>query len=226
MISVTTRKNLKLKSAALGPVAIQPRRAAAEDQSEVQTICIPHKMNEEEFHAVIEWASNTQTPIFCQAADVKRLEAEGFGTYRFQPLKAFRDVDFQGGRIEFYPTRRERIRGVLGFIDDIAASLNLTQSSSHHILFRPKNEGSVLFLSSPYIEADEWEVFAKAKPKVIVGSMRFAPHEWALLSTKIKQKIVSAAENFEIESMSEGVIQAKESVWVDTSKTSDLSSSS
>jgi hypothetical protein len=184
---------LTVKSVSMGIIIVQPETAPAEIIEQASLVVFPFRMNEKNKLAAIEWAALSQTPIFCHSTDIPALVAEGFGAYRFHKLDGFREVDFQGGAIDFFPARRPKSRNLKGFVLEIFEWMGLIKAPSFHFAVRPKNEQPILFLGGGEFEATEWNVISKGLYEKVVGLNHSKTQPaWDLVSKNLGIKIESA----------------------------------
>ena len=176
----------------MGQIVFQPISATPEDLEKASLVIIPERINKDFFNVAVEWAAATQVPIFCHGADVPFFEAEGFGSYRFHRLDTYREVEFQGGSLEFFPALRRKAKGIRGISQELAERTGFLKTPSFHVLMRPRNERPVLYLASTQISASEWSVLTRSKPDLVIGSPAATKTEWQLFSTLIKKRVVPA----------------------------------
>ena len=188
----------------MGQIVIQPVTVETADLERAALVLFPHRIHKNEFNVAVEWAAGTQTPIFCHQAEVSKFEAEGFGAYRFHRLDGYKEIDFQGGAVEFFPAKRKRQTGVKGNFFELGERLGLVRTPSYHVLIRPKNERPVLYLSSAHIDISEWALLSKSNPSHVVGSSLVTKHEWHSLSTQLKRKVLPAAEMISVQTQALG----------------------
>jgi hypothetical protein len=120
------------------------------------------------------------------------LVKEGFGPYRFHKIDGFREIDFQGGTLEFYPSRRQRPEGLKGAFFEVAEKLGFYPPHSFHVVVRPKTGASFVYLASPQIDRVEWQLLMQCQPEFIIGSSMVSASEWLELSERTQRTILWA----------------------------------
>jgi len=180
-----------IQSSALGAIVVQPSKLLANELREVALVVFPYPLSEDEFATAVEWAASTQTPIFCLPSEIKKFEVEGFGTYRFHKIDGYREFDFQGGTIEFFPARRRRLKGIKGLTQEMAEFMGWTNNPGYHVFVRPKLETPVLFLTNNVIDTSEWKSMTKVDPSFVVGSLQISEPEWKNFSKFVKREILT-----------------------------------
>lgn len=187
-------KTLTLVTGNMGRILIQPQKFSVAEASEASMLIFPRSLLQPELEYMVEWAAETQLPIFCLAQDIPRLEKEGFGVYRFHVLKTYREVYFQTGTVEFFPAKVYSTRPLFKRLIAGASELFGLRSKAHfHVLIRPRNETPILYLASPGMDAAEWEVLTQSHPGVIFGSDEHTAEEWQEFASQHTQKIMLAA---------------------------------
>lgn len=184
---------LTFKSQSMGEVIVQPESTHPELIEKTSLVLFPFRMNDRNRAAAIEWASTSQTPIFCHAQDIPKLVEQGFGSYRFHKLDGFREVDFQGGALDFFPARRPKPTGLHGLATDLLEKMGFLKSKSYHFAIRPKLERPVLFLTGSEFEATEWKVMSREKYEYVFGlDSWYGSTDWNVVEKKLGTKIVVA----------------------------------
>lgn len=184
---------LTFKSQSMGEVVIQPESTHSELIEKTSLVIFPFQMNAKNRAAAIEWASTSQTPIFCHAQDIPSLVEQGFGSYRFHKLEGFREVDFQGGALDFFPARRPKQLGLRGFLTDLLEKMGFLKSKTFHFAIRPKLERPVLFLTGSEFEATEWKVMSRENYEFVFGLDSWqSPIDWPSVEKKLGTKILAA----------------------------------
>jgi hypothetical protein len=187
---------LIVQSDTMGQIAIQPSVVTPELIEKSSLVIFPMRMNSQNRAAAVEWAATSQTPIFCHSEDIPSLVQEGFGTYRFHKLEGFKEIDFQGGAIDFFPAQRPKSKGFKSLFTELFERLGFLKSSSFHFSIRPKMENSVLFLTGKDFQETEWRVMTKGGFEKIYAC-GFAPISWGLESlSKYLGTTVEMAPNF------------------------------
>jgi len=154
----------------MGQIVFQPSSADPHLLAETSLAVFPTEIERKNLHAVVEWAAATQIPIFCRALDIPSLEKEGFGAYRFLKLEGYREVDFQGGTIEFFPARRRQAKNFSGYLRSVGEFFGWSpKPQGFHVRLRPKNEHPILVLASAEIDSVEWTLLTRENPSQIVA---------------------------------------------------------
>jgi hypothetical protein len=190
--------NLTFHCQSMGDIVIQPTKMPKDELNRVSLVAFPERLDSQGRAVLVEWASATQAPIFCLAADAESMVDEGFGPYRFHKIDGFREVDFQGGALEFYPARRQKPDGIRGAVFEIAEKLGFYAPHSFHVVVRPKVGSAFLYLSTPQIDRVEWQLLMNSKPEFVVGSARVSQEAWAEFSERTHQSVLSAAQHSDI----------------------------
>jgi hypothetical protein len=177
----------------MGDIVIQPTKMPQDELHRVALVAFPERLDAQSRAVLVEWASATQVPIFCLAADVEALVEEGFGPYRFHKIDGFREVDFQGGALEFYPARRQKPEGLRGAMFEIAEKLGFYAPQSFHVVVRPKVGSSFLYLSTAQMDRVEWQLLMSSKPEFVVGSPRVSLDAWREFSERTETNVLPAA---------------------------------
>jgi hypothetical protein len=199
MLGVEGSKNLLVESPTMGSILIQPSEGPGQTRR-LPTInpgllLFPKRMeSDEELNVAAEWAACTQSPIFCHAKDISKLIDEGFGSYRFNKLEGYREIFLAGGVVEFYPARRALKPGLRGMLNEAGDFLHVLPTPSFHVLIRPTRESSVLYLSSPRIDAVEWKILMRAKPSFLIGAESASRQDWQVLSLRSGKHVTPLAQ--------------------------------
>lgn len=183
--------NLKIESPGLGQILIQPTSYSELEVKRTDILLIPLPLTRVELEATEECLANSQMPAFCPKSELPRLDARGFGSYRFHRIETFEEINFSGGSIAFYPAKlpeRGFVRGVLSFIKKLFTSKYDHQA--FHLVISGYQEESVLFLSTPLVDAVEWNLLNRSKPTLIIGSQHYRSGEWKALAQKFNVEIV------------------------------------
>ena len=188
------KNNLKVKSQSLGNIFIEPRVSDKKDIESAKIVLYPAPFDSELTPVAVEWAAGTQVPFFCHVQQLSKLRIEGFGSYRFQRLDTFKEVDFLAGSIEFFPSRNKKFGGVRGWLQEFKEILGFKNIPGFHLIIKPRKEATVLFLSHPYIDHIEWSLISKSDPLAIIGAENFSRETWQELSQKFKRPILYAAD--------------------------------
>ena len=197
-MSEESLSNFRVKSQSLGTLFVQPTSSAEKDMNSASQVLFISRISKEETVAAVDWAASTQGLIFCVASDVGLFESHGFGAYRFHKLDGYRDVDFQGGTIEFHPARAPRASGLMGFAQELRDLLGWAKVDAYHVLVRPKGERPLLILSSTQVDPDQWVHFVKAEPSLIVAARSLTRTDALSLSALLKKKVLSAHDLSEV----------------------------
>jgi len=188
------QRNLKIQSAAMGQLVIQPIFATAKDITASRLVVYPFRIPSPYTDTVVEWAARSQTPIFCHRKDFSALELEGFGAYRFHGLDQYRVVDFQDGSLEFFPARRPREHSFAGLVKEATEWLGMRATFSYHVVVRAHGERPLLFLASPELDRADWKVFSRLRPALIVGAEEFPRESWTYVEQKFQTEIIWAGD--------------------------------
>ena len=159
-------RNLSIYTPRMGYITLQPKVSDVHDIEKSDLVLFPERMDEQSLNVIVDWAAGTQTPIFCHKSDIAQLESMGFGAYRFHALDGFKEVDFQGGTVDFYPAKRPKKRGISGFVIEFLEKFGVLKTPSFHVLIKPKKEKPILFLTGTHIDAVEWSLWMKEDPLV------------------------------------------------------------
>jgi len=185
------RNNLKVYTQGMGQLVVQPESLDRMDLYKTQLLLCPYRMNDVQLNAVADWASVSQIPIFCHTEDIQKFEEEGFGAYRFHKLDGYREVDFQGGAIEFFPAKRlQKKISFMSRLKDALEHFSFVAPEAFHILIRPIDEKSVLFLASPKLDFADLQVFKRLAPNVIVGSREYSRDEWKVVGEHLGMSVI------------------------------------
>ncbi len=154
----------------MGLLHVDPKKADLDTQGRSALLVAPVRADTETLAAISEWAASSQAPIFCLPKDIERLEADGFGNYRFLKLDGYREVDFQGGTLEFFPAKRVENRSGLQVVArQILSQLGLYRSDSFHVRIWPERERPVLVLAHANLDAVEATVLrGTEKPSLAI----------------------------------------------------------
>jgi hypothetical protein len=179
----------------MGQLVLQPSSIDPRLLSEASLVIFPLRIERKGLSTIVEWAAATQVPIFCRAQDIPTLEEEGFGAYRFLKLEGYREVDFQGGTIEFFPARRRKEGGLKGRLASLADFFGWSpKPNGFHVRIRPKNERPVLFLASPEVDSVEWTLLIRDNPSSIVAfDDVVTDDERGLLEKRFNAKILASS---------------------------------
>jgi hypothetical protein len=191
-MSESSISNFSILSPRLGQVVVQPVTFNPSELESATIVVYPQRISKESFEVGVEWAASTQTPIFCLKEDVERFEQEGFGSYRFHKLEGYKEVDYEGGSIEFFPAREKSLKGLRGLTTNLARFLGKRTPNAFHFLVHPKGEASILYLASDQVNSHEWELFMKKNPSHIVGSTTTSNVEWHSFSSFVKKRIYTS----------------------------------
>lgn len=208
-----------VESQSLGLIVIQPTTLYIEESERANLLLFPQKISQESLLVGVEWAASTQTPIFCLPTDVTKFEEEGFGAYRFHKIDGYREVDFQGGSIEFFPARRRRLKGIKGLSQEMAEFMGWAPHPGYHVVIRPQGEASVLYLASTVVDNSEWKTLTQTNPQTIIGAEAHSKSEWHTFSTSVKRRIYWAAEFSHIKTQASGsteqapLLQRENPLW-------------
>lgn len=200
----TSIRNFSIVSPSMGLLVIQPVTIDPVDLESSSLVVFPHRVDAATFNVGVEWAAGTQTPIFCIPADIERFEKEGFGAYRFHKLDGYREVDYQGGAVEFFPAKKRRLKGIKGWTQEVGDWLGISTSPGYHVLIKPKGEHPILYLASTFIDPSEWTALIQSNPSLIVGSPLFTSSEWHAFSTLVKRRVTPAADLSKVPTVSKG----------------------
>ncbi len=162
-------RNLTLFSKGMGQIILQPQTAPIEEIEQASLVLFPLSMSQEGLAAAVEWAGSSQTPIFCLSKDIQKLVGEGFGAYRFHKLDGYREIDFQGGTLEFFPTVVAKNPGIGGFFKEVLEWLGFFKPQSFHLLVRPLGEKPLLFLASAHLDPVQISIFKASNPEKYFG---------------------------------------------------------
>ena len=190
--------NLKIKTQNLGNVFIEPSAALQKDIESAKVVIYPAPIPDGSLSVAVEWAAGTQVPFFCHTNELEKLKAEGFGTYRFQKLDSFKEVDFLAGSIEFFPSREKKQKGARGFIQEIKEIFGVKNIPGFHLILKPRKEQQVLYLSHPFIDHIEWGLLTKGDPLAIVGSSQYSRETWQELGQRFRSTILYSKDVKEI----------------------------
>ena len=174
----------------MGQIVIQPKKADREAMYQAQVVLCPLKQSAQDFDAIVEIASATQVPIFCHASDIPKLKEEGFGAYRFHKLEGYREVDFQGGAVEFFPAKKKVVGALASFFQEAGELLGFTKPYAYHVMIRPVNEKSILYLASSQLDSADIAVFKKLAPSIVVGSCESTRESWKVIGEQLNQNII------------------------------------
>lgn len=200
------KNNLKVKSQSLGTIFIEPRFADKADIAAAKIVVYPAPFDSGLTAAVVEWAASTQVPFFCHVQQLSKLKNEGFGSYRFQKLDSFKEVDFLAGSIEFFPSRSKKFSGLRGWMQEVKEILGFKNIPGFHMIIKPRKEQHVLYLSHPYIDHIEWSLISKGDPLAIIGSENFPRETWVKLGQKFKTSIFFAEDIASLDT-AEGIVE-------------------
>lgn len=186
--------SLIVQSSSMGKIALQPVATDPKLLSETSLAIFPCPIERKDLGSIVEWAAATQIPIFCRGVDIPQLEREGFGSYRFLKLDGYREVDFQGGTLEFFPARPRRQAGLRTQLRTVAEFFGWSSGpTSFHVRIRPKNERPVLVLAGAEIDNVEWALLNRENPSAVValdGAVSF--EERSALELRFGAKILSS----------------------------------
>jgi hypothetical protein len=188
-MSDSPNRNLALQLGDFGPLVIQPEDANDDEIGRARYILFPDKIPQEKFAAALEWASVSESPVFCTSADLKRFEDEGFGAYRFNALGGFRELGFERGTLRFVPARRKQGKGWLGLVEDLADAWGWSRREAYHVIIKAPGKRTILYLTTPFVNKTEWAVLCEDKPERIIGSAQFGRLYWTALAERIGANI-------------------------------------
>lgn len=218
---------MRIVSRSLGPVYLDPPLPVeSDDLFRTGFVIYADRLKQAWISGAVEWAAGSQAPIFCHERDVSLLAEQGFGTYRFHGVSGYREMGFQGGVVEFYPARRKKTGGLGGVWTEFLELFGFLKAPAYHVLVRPRHETTVLYLSSPEVDAVEWKVFSRAKPGLVVGAPTTDASVWKALSAKLGVSILTPNENesLVLSSMEAGELSPKTSLEGEWTASSDASS--
>lgn len=202
--------NFSILSPQMGQVVVQPKTLNPTEIEEAALVVYPQRISKDVFEVGVEWAASTQTPIFCIEDDVERFEKEGFGAYRFHKLDGYKEVDYQGGSIEFFPAREKDLKGLRGLTSNLARFLGKKNSSSFHFLLRPKGEAPILYLANDQLDPETWALFIKANPSHIIGAPTLSNVEWNNFSTRVRKRIYTIHELTTLKTVNRGSLPTEQ----------------
>ncbi len=182
--------NLKIQSKSMGQLVISPNRLDLEDLKQSGLVLFPFRISDKQKAVLVEWAGLSQAPIFCHKSDIAKLEEEGFGAYRFHSLQNLREVDFQGGSLEFFPARRPKGKNLIAKVQGLGEYLEMLPVYSFHTFIRPLGEKSVVYLASPQLEDLEYKYFLKEKASIYVAARGFEISAWAEVEKRLGQSLI------------------------------------
>lgn len=200
----------------MGDIFIQPETCEPDELAAAALAVYPHRLQSEDLSSIVEWAAGTQTPIFCHERDIPALEGQGFGAYRFHGISGYKEVGFQGGALEFYPARRQKRGWWANLVTEFMEAFRFLSAPTYHVLLRPRNEGSVLYLTSTSLDSVEWRVLTKSRPTLIIGSATVSNEAWDAFSQRFGVKVVKESESSRVETHSlqkSGAEKGGETSW-------------
>lgn len=192
-MSDVSSRNLRIESQALGRILIQPSERNADDFEQARLLFFPHRMNEAQFDLASEFGASTQIPIYCLERDRRKLISHGFGSYRFQSLDGYREIELGRAVLEFFPFRGGvRNRWLAPVFFEIFEKLKLRPIQAFHVFAKIRGEKSFLYLASDEVSSNDWELLAPLKADIVVGSPFSPAYAWHALSPFLGQKIIPA----------------------------------
>lgn len=186
-------RNFILTPPQFGPFIVNPSAGPCEAvRLDVAFILCPDPLTETQLDAAASWAMSTDAPFYCTAGDAQRLIERGFSDDRFQQVLGPQEISFQGGTLIFHPVRGLKASGVRGLWERVRQAYQRPTPSAFHMLIKPDRSPSLLYLSSPYLDALEARRLLQHQPSVVVGSDTFADEAWWALSERLGCPIVRA----------------------------------
>lgn len=185
----------------MGQIVINPGRLDLEDLSNAKLLVFPFRLSGEQRKLLKEWARLSQTPIFLHKSDIAKMVEDGLDRYRFHPLQGLREVDFQGGSLEFLPAKRLRGNNLVARIQGLGEYLDVLPVYAFHVLIRPLGEKSCLYLASPQIEERDIRIFRKERISFLIASGEYFRESWLFLQKRFAQDFVFESETEMVSTM-------------------------
>jgi hypothetical protein len=104
--------SITIHSKTLGFIAVDPETSQSNDLTQASMAIFPFPLKRDLSDIYADWAACSRTPIFCRKDDLTLFGDSGFGEYRFQILDGYKELNFEGGIIEFFPARKLRQKGI------------------------------------------------------------------------------------------------------------------
>lgn len=211
-------KSLRIVTQGLGTLLIQPSTATAHDLERAALVIYPHRISAAQLAVAVEWAAASQCPIFCHEKDIDKMVKQGFGAYRFHGISGYREIAFQSGTLDLFPAKRERASGIKGRFLEFSETFGFLRAPSFHVMIHSRGEASILYLSSPNVDAVEWKVLSRRHPAKIVGAAQYSPEVWRDFGKRHNVTVIPARGLSEISTHANAEVEVERSnAWVESS---------